>query len=177
MLHGARGTWKFRAYLSSLPYFPYDDLSWPRKILHDFLRPVKARRRYRSRRSLTIYVKTRWAACPSCRQYRSKRRALSLALTAPAALVLISPLLPLTDSMPEGSQPLLVFPGLVLAITAAKSVSTIWELTRAEIPVDGTELVVRNPHPEFAREALALGARQLPEMVTPVGWWKRREPL
>ncbi|AOW92043.1 hypothetical protein BFN03_03225 [Rhodococcus sp. WMMA185] len=102
---------------------------------------------------------------------------MSLALGVPAALVITAPLMPLTDWMPEGSQPLLLFPGLILAIAAIKSVSTIWELTQADIPEDGTELVIQDPHPDFAREAITLGARQLPERVSPVGWWKRREAL
>ncbi len=102
---------------------------------------------------------------------------MSLALIVPAALTITGPLLPLTDRMPEGSQPLLLFPGLVLAIAAVKSMSTIWELTGARIPEAGTEVVVRNPHPGFAREAITLGARQLPERVDPVRWWVRREAL
>ncbi|RVW01478.1 hypothetical protein [Rhodococcus spongiicola] len=102
---------------------------------------------------------------------------MSLALVALATYLITGPMSPLTEWMSEGLRLLLLIPGLVLVPVAAKSVPTTRELTRAEIPEDATELVVRDPHPEFAREALALGARQLSEMVTPVGWWKRREAL
>ncbi|RVW01075.1 hypothetical protein EGT50_12420 [Rhodococcus xishaensis] len=98
-------------------------------------------------------------------------------LAALAAYLVTGPISPLTEWIPESPRPLLVIPGLVVTIAAIKSVPTIRELTRVEIPEDGTEMVVRNPHPAFAHEAIALGARQLSDMVTPVGWLKRREPF
>ncbi|RVW01480.1 hypothetical protein EF834_13625 [Rhodococcus spongiicola] len=79
--------------------------------------------------------------------------------------------------MPEGPRSLLLIVGIALAIPTVKSLGSRWELTRAIVPEDGSELVVRNPHPEFAREAVALGARQLSDRVNPVGWWKRREAM
>ncbi|MEV0945784.1 hypothetical protein [Rhodococcus sp. NPDC049939] len=173
VVHGAPGTWTFKLYLSSHPYVPYDDLSLPRKILHDFLRPSARRKRSEYRRSRKIWVKTRWPGCSACRQYRRERRALSLVLVSLTAYLITGPISPLTEWMPADLRSSLHLFGFFLIVPAAKSLGSRLDLSRATVPENGTDLVVRNPHTDFAREALTLGARQQSERVSPPGWWKR----
>ncbi|ORI21176.1 hypothetical protein BJI47_17205 [Rhodococcus sp. 1168] len=83
------------------------------------------------------------------------------------AVIITGPISPLMEWIPEGPRSLLLIVGIALAIPTIRSLSTLQEITRALTSEDGTELVVRNPHPAFVQEAITLGARRYQPEVTP----------
>lgn len=161
--HGNLGTWSFTAFVPSRPSIPWDDLSIPRKILSS-IGPWAGRDRIAARRSRTIRAETHWSVCPTCRWYVFGRRVMSLVLVALTAVIITGPISPLMEWIHEGPRSLLLIVGIALAIPTIRSLSIFQEITRALTSEDGTELVIRNPHPAFVQEAITLGAnRYLPE--------------
>ncbi|MBM4638401.1 hypothetical protein GS448_01690 [Rhodococcus hoagii] len=102
--------------------------------------------------------------CPACRGWLYRRRARSGALLVITLLLLIAVPMALAESSQDGLVALSLFAGLGILVVTAASARWINEFARATVSEDGTRLIIDNPHPDYARTAVALGAERHPRL-------------
>lgn len=174
VLHGQEGTRTRKWNVPSHPHIPFDDYSIRQKILHEFIH-ARSDSAFSQRRKRLIRATSRWTLCPACQHYRSWRRVLTLTLLTLTALVVTARLNPLVEWLvPEPFLSLTLIGGAALLIPTMRSLSTAPEVARALVSEDGTELLVHNPHPEFARQAIELGAEARSDMSLPTNMYGLR---
>ncbi|WP_460973701.1 hypothetical protein [Prescottella soli] len=100
--------------------------------------------------------------CAACRRWLRRRRARSAALLAVTLILLIAVPSALGESSQEGLTALSLFAGLGLLVVTAASARWIHEFARTTVSGDGTRLIIDNPHPDYARAAMTLGAERNP---------------
>ncbi|NKR50315.1 hypothetical protein GS545_13995 [Rhodococcus hoagii] len=102
--------------------------------------------------------------CADCRRWLHRRRARSAALLVVALLLLIAVPRTLAESGQDGLVALSLFAGLGMLVVTAVSARWALEFARATVSEDGTRLIIDNPHPEYARAAVATGAQRNPPL-------------
>ncbi|NKS98832.1 hypothetical protein GS498_21030 [Rhodococcus hoagii] len=85
-----------------------------------------------------------------------------MALLVATLLLLIAVPRTLAESAQEGLVALSLFAGLGMLVVAAASARWLLEFARATVSEDGTRLIIDNPHPDYARVAVAMGAERNP---------------
>ncbi|WP_147283519.1 hypothetical protein [Rhodococcus sp. AG1013] len=100
--------------------------------------------------------------CVACRRWLRRRRARSAALLAVTLVLLIAVPRVLVESSQEGLAALSLFAGLFLLVVTAAAARWIHEFARATVSEDGTRLIIDNPHPDYARAAVPMGAERSP---------------
>ncbi|WP_139793037.1 hypothetical protein [Prescottella equi] len=85
-----------------------------------------------------------------------------MALLVATLLMLIAVPRTLAESAHEGLVALSLFAGLGMLVVTAASARWLLEFARASVSEDGTRLIIDNPHPEYARAAVAMGAERHP---------------
>lgn len=87
-----------------------------------------------------------------------------MALLVVALFLLIAVPMALAESSQDGLVALSLFAGLGILVVTAASARWINEFARATVSEDGTRLIIDNPHPDYARTAVALGAERHPRL-------------
>ncbi|UNQ36625.1 hypothetical protein [Prescottella equi] len=100
--------------------------------------------------------------CTECRRWLRRRHARSAALLVITLLLLIAVPMALAESSQDGLVALSLFAGLGILVVTAASARWINEFARATVNEDGTRLIIDNPHPDYARTAVAMGAEPYP---------------
>ncbi|WP_221273816.1 hypothetical protein [Prescottella equi] len=77
-------------------------------------------------------------------------------------LLLIAVPMALAESSQDGLVGLSLFAGLGMLVITAASARWINEFARATVSEDGTRLIIDNPHPDYARVAVVMGAERNP---------------
>ncbi|ORL10319.1 hypothetical protein A6I85_19185 [Prescottella equi] len=85
-----------------------------------------------------------------------------MALLVATLLLLIAVPRTLAESAQEGLVALSLFAGLGMLVVTAASARWLLEFARATVTEDGTRLIIDNPHPAYARAAVAMGAERNP---------------
>lgn len=173
VLHGQPGIRTAKWHLPSHPHIPWDDYSLRRKIVHEIVHH-RSETAHSQRRGRRIRAESRWALCPLCRQYLRRRRLMSALLLVLMAIVITTRISPLSAWVPEPFLTFTLIGGIALFIPAMRCLNVSPEITRAQVSEDGTALHVHNPHAEFAREAIAMGAQWLPELTLPTNMYGLR---
>ncbi|NKR25138.1 hypothetical protein GS479_07070 [Rhodococcus hoagii] len=102
--------------------------------------------------------------CAECRRWLRLRRARSAALLVVTLLLLIAVPRALAESSQDGLVALSLFAGLGMLVVTAASARWINEFARAAVSEDGARLIIHNPHPDYARAAVARGAERHPNL-------------
>ncbi|WP_175282014.1 hypothetical protein [Prescottella equi] len=162
--HGEPATWSKRFRCYSRPTTDFDRKSRRSQLLHDFV--FTSDRIFRQvNRLATAYSTTITThGCPACRGWLYRRRARSGALLVITLLLLIAVPMALAESSQDGLVALSLFAGLGILVVTAASARWINEFARATVSEDGTRLIIDNPHPDYARTAVALGAERHPRL-------------
>lgn len=162
--HGQPGTWSrcFRCY--SRPTTDFDRKSRRSQLLHDFVFTSDRIFRQVDRLATAYSTTVTTHACAACRAWLRRRRARSAALLVVALLLLIAVPRTLAGSGQDGLVALSLFAGLGMLVVTATSARWINEFARATVSEDGTRLIIDNPHPEYARAAVAMGAERHPRV-------------
>ncbi|NKS78263.1 hypothetical protein [Prescottella equi] len=77
-------------------------------------------------------------------------------------LLLIAVPRTLAGSGQDGLVALSLFAGLGMLVVTAATARWINEFARAAVGEDGTRLIIDNPHPDYVRAAVAMGAERHP---------------
>ncbi|WP_157383617.1 hypothetical protein [Prescottella equi] len=77
-------------------------------------------------------------------------------------LLLIAVPVALAESSQDGLVALSLFAGLGMLVVTAASARWVLGFARASVSEDGTRLIIENPHPDYARAAVAMGAERSP---------------
>ncbi|WP_429518067.1 hypothetical protein [Rhodococcus sp. BE178] len=100
--------------------------------------------------------------CVACRHWLRRRRARSAALLVVTLGLLVAVPRVLVKSSHAELAAFSLFTGLVLLVVTAAAARWIHEFARATISEDGTRLIIDNPHPDYARAAVTMGAERSP---------------
>ncbi|OQQ26120.1 hypothetical protein A4U94_22540 [Prescottella equi] len=160
--HGEPGTWSklFRCY--SRPTTDFDRKSRRSQLLHDLVFTSDRIFRQVNRLATAYSTTVTTHGCARCRAWLRLRRARSVALLVATLLMLIAVPRTLAESAHEGLVALSLFAGLGMLVVTAASARWLLEFARASVSEDGTRLIIDNPHPEYARAAVAMGAERHP---------------
>ncbi|UNQ41309.1 hypothetical protein MPC38_08720 [Prescottella equi] len=79
-------------------------------------------------------------------------------------LLLIAVPRALAESAQDGLVALSLFAGLGMLVVTAASARWLLEFARATVSEDGTRLIIDNPHPDYVRAAVAMGAERNPPL-------------
>ena len=158
--HGAPGTWSKRFRCYSRPMTDFDRKSRRSRLLHDFVFTSDRFFRQVDRLATAYSATVTTHGCTECRRWVSRRHARSAALLLVAMLLLIAVPVALAESSQDGLVGLSLFAGLGVLVITAASARWINEFARATVSEDGTRLIIDNPHPDYARAAVAMGAER-----------------
>ncbi|MDP8016213.1 hypothetical protein GS894_06875 [Rhodococcus hoagii] len=140
----------------------FDRKSRRSRLLHDFVFTSDRFFRQVDRLATAYSATVTTHGCTECRRWVSRRHARSAALLLVAMLLLIAVPRTLAGSGQEGLVALSLFAGLGMLVVAAASARWLLEFARATVNEDGARLIIDNPHPEYARAAVAMGAERNP---------------
>ncbi|NKR97117.1 hypothetical protein [Prescottella equi] len=85
-----------------------------------------------------------------------------MALLVVALFLLIAVPMTLAESSQDGLVALSLFAGVGMLVITAASARWINEFARVTVSEDGTRLIIDNPHPDYVRVAVAVGAERNP---------------
>lgn len=161
-MHGSARTWTKVFRVWSRVDLEYYGRSRRSRILHDLMFPWERTDRVVKRKWKGFSTAVAAHGCQECRRWLRLRRARTLALTALTLCLLV--VVPwATAASHQGLAQVSLITGIILIAVTVKCSRWIHEFTNAYINVDGTRLVISDAHPEYVREALALGAEKVPE--------------
>lgn len=162
--HGETGTWSKRLRCYSRPTTDFDRKSRRSQLLHDFVFTSDRIFRQVNRLATAYSTAVTTHGCAECRRRLRRRRARSAALLMVTLLLLIAVPRALAESSQDGLVALSLFAGLGMLVITAASARWINEFARATVSEDGTRLIIDNPHPDYARAAVAMGAERHPRL-------------
>lgn len=166
--HGEPGSWSKRFRCYSRPETEFDRKSRRSQLLHDFMFGWDRIHRQVERLATAYSTTVTTHGCAACRRWLRRRRARTAALVAVTLLLLVLVPKALAGSPQDGLVALSLFAGLGMLVVTAASARWLLEFARASVSEDGTRLIIDNPHPDYARAAVAMGAEgnPLPERTT-----------
>lgn len=162
--HGEPATWSKRFRCYSRPTTDFDRKSRRSQLLHDFVFTSDRFFRQVDRLATAYSTPVTTYGCAECRRWLRRRRARSAALLVVALLLLIAVPRTLAGSGQDGLVALSLFVGLGMLVVTAASARWINEFARATVSEDGARLIIDNPHPDYARAAVAMGAERHPPL-------------
>ncbi|WP_064077659.1 hypothetical protein [Prescottella equi] len=160
--HGEPGSWSKRFRCYSRPETEFDRKSRRSQLLHDFMFGWDRIHRQVERLATAYSTTVTTHGCAACRRWLRRRRARTAALVAVTVTLLIAVPKALAESSRDGLVALSLFAGLGMLVVTAASARWLLELARASVSEDGTRLIIDNPHPDYARAAVAMGAERNP---------------
>lgn len=152
--HGLPGRRSKMLNTRSKPRLPEDDYPLGERIYTKIFGNTQMGRAF-DRLSMTFFTTSKWEICSKCERYLLLRRLLSVLLFILPVLAFSVPVASWADGIHGAIRELMIIVGIALLIPFMRSVSTHPELTRAVTAVDGTALVVRDPHPDYCAVASA----------------------
>mgnify|MGYP006912929564 CR=1 FL=1 len=146
------------------PDTEFERKSGPAKIVHDLFVPgagplSRGANRLRNAPSTEVAAH----GCGECRRWLRRRRSRTAALTVLTLCLLVAVPRTMVEMSQQGLAQVSLIAGVVLIVVTASSARWFHEFARASVSIDGNALVITDAHPDYVREALALGAEKLPE--------------
>lgn len=161
--HGAPATWSKEFRLVSRVDREHYRRSRRSRILHDLIFSWERINRAVERPWKGFSTSVTAQGCRECRRWLRHRRLRSVALFVAVPGLFFAVPRALLGTAYESAIPYSVLASLFILVLAVSSLYWIHKLAKAFVSDDGTRLVIRDAHPDYVREALALGAEPLPE--------------
>lgn len=156
--HGAASTWSKKHRIISRVDLEFYRRSRRSRIIHDIFSPTDRMTRVVERPWKGFSTTVIAHGCGQCRRWFRLRQARTAALFITALCMFTAVPFIAAGVGHEALGGLSALASLPVLVVACMSWRWVHDLAKAFVSYDGTQLVIRDAHPDYVREAVALGA-------------------